>query len=88
MIPYITPIYMVMTVVAVCGYAFLCMHHNNEIAKAKLAGKEPDKDLVFLRKRRMKLFMACFFPFVFAFIFDCIYLFVLPFYQDLINSFR
>ena len=60
---YITPLYMVMTVVAICGYALLCMHHNNEIAKAKLEGKELDEDLLYYRKRRIKLFMACFFPF-------------------------
>ena len=85
---YITPIYMVMSVVAVCGYAALCMHHNDEIAKAMLSGKELDEDLLSYRKRRIKLFMACFFPFVFAFAIDCFILFVLPVYQNIINSLK
>lgn len=88
MVPYVVYVYMIMTVVAICGYALLCMHNNNEIAKAKLSGKELDANLIAYRKRRIKLFMACFFPFVFTFVFDCIYLFALPFYQNLINSLR
>lgn len=85
---YITPIYMVMAIAAICGYSALCMHHNNEIARAKLEGKELDEDLIYYRKRRIKLFMACFFPFVFAFAIDCFILYVLPVYQNLINSLK
>ena len=84
-------IYMIMSVITVCGYALLCMHHNNEIAKAKLEGKELDSTLVAYRKNRLKLYIVFFFPFVITFLMDCTYMFLLadnPLFQSIVNSLK
>ena len=89
--PAVALIYMIMSLFAVCAYAFLCMQHNNDIAKARLEGKEPDKALVQFRKHRLRLFIVFFFPFVITFLADCTYMFFLsgnPLFENILNSLK
>ena len=70
----VMPIYQVMTLLGICGYAFLFFRHNNEIGKAKMNGQEPDEALVQKRRDFMKWYIVVFFPFVAVTLCDYIYL--------------
>lgn len=84
-------IYMAVSLAVICIYAFLCMQHNNQIAKAKLEGKEIDEETISFNKRRLKLFIVFFFPFVLTFLMDCTYMFLLadnPLFNSIVNSLK
>ena len=87
----IAMVYMIVSLAVICIYAYLCMHHNNEIAKAKLCGKEIDEETLSFRKRRLKLFIVFFFPFVLTFLMDCTYMFLIadnPLFNSIVNSLK
>lgn len=73
----IMAIYQILSICAICLYAFLFYRHNNEIGKAKLVGEQVREDVLESRRRAMKLCMVFGFPFVFVTIWDYIYLLLL-----------
>lgn len=86
----IMPIYQIVSILAICGYVFLVLHHNNEIGKAKVQGKEIDTAWVEKRKTLIKWYIALLFPFVLVTLCDYIYLLLLadnPFFQNILKFF-
>lgn len=77
----VMPIYQLMTLIGICGYAFLFFRHNNEIGKAKINGQEPDEALVQKRRDFMKWYIVIFFPFVAVTLCDYIYLLLISKFQ-------
>ncbi len=70
----IMAIYQIIALVAVCGYLVLFFHHNNEIGKAKMKGSDLPKELIQMRRNRLKAFVILLSPFVFTVLADYIYL--------------
>ncbi len=84
----IMPVYQIIAILAICGYAFLCMRHNNNIGKAKVMGQEIDKEYVRKSKTTLKWYIVAFLPFVMTVLCDYIYLLLLadnPAFQSLIK---
>ena len=70
----IMAIYQVIAIIGVCLYLLLFFHHNNEIGKAKMKGKEVPEELIIRRRNRLKNVVVCLSPFVFTVLADYIYL--------------
>ena len=67
-------IYQIIALVSICAYLLLFFHHNNEIGKAKMNGREVPAELIQKRRNRLKVLVICFSPFVFTVLADYIYL--------------
>ncbi len=48
----VMPVYQIVSILAICGYVFLVLRHNNEIGKARAQGKTPDTAAI--EKRRFR----------------------------------
>lgn len=70
----IMAIYQIIALAGVCIYLFLFFHHNNEIGKAKMNGKELPEELLQKRRNRLKAVVILLSPFVFTVLADYIYL--------------
>ena len=70
----IMAIYQIITILAVCAYLLLFFHHNNEIGKAKMQGRDLPQELIQKRRNRLKIIVVSFSPFVFTVLADYIYL--------------
>ena len=84
----IMAIYQIIATLAVCGYIYLFMHHNNEIGKAKMNGRELDEKLLHRRRERMKLYVALLLPFVIVVLADYTFLLLIadtPLYKTIVN---
>ena len=86
----IMPVYQILCMVGICGYAFLFFRHNNEIGKSKVDGKSIDEALLQKRRNVMKWYVVIFFPFVAVTICDYIYILLLadnPLFQSFLKLF-
>lgn len=86
----VMPIYQIVSILAICGYIFLVLRHNNEIGKAKVQGLELDTAAIEKRKAQIKWYIALLFPFVLVTLCDYIYLLLLadnPAFQNILKFF-
>jgi hypothetical protein len=66
-------------------------HHNNEIGFAKANGREVPKDLLEKRRKRMKIILIIFFPFLLVVLIDSIFLVLIKdsaIYDFILNLFK
>ena len=86
----VMPVYQLLSILGICGYALLFLHHNNEIGKAKMKGEELDEALLQKRRNVLKWYIVIFFPFVAVTVCDYIYILLLadsPLFQSVLKFF-
>ena len=81
-------VYAIIATISACVYIAMFFHHNNEIGIAKMNGREVPEYLLEKRRKRLKIIMIVFFPFLLVVLCDSIYLLLIkdsPLFAPLLN---
>ena len=80
--------YAIIATVSSCVYIAMFFHHNNEIGIAKMNGREVPEHILLRRRKRLKIMLIVFFPFLLVILCDSIYLLLIrdnPLFTPFLN---